>query len=110
MSKTVQISSDAQLQDLIKRSKVVVTDCKCLPSPPSLERGSCGASRCEVGISSKAKTDIKVVYADWCGPCQQIAPVYEKLSEVLSRPNKVTFTKVNVDQQTAVAQRYGVTA
>jgi thiol-disulfide isomerase/thioredoxin len=61
-------------------------------------------------ISSKAKTDIKVVYADWCGPCQQIAPVYEKLSEVLSRPNKVTFTKVNVDQQTAVAQRYGVTA
>jgi thiol-disulfide isomerase/thioredoxin len=60
--------------------------------------------------SSKAQTNTKAVYADWCAPCHQIAPVYEKLSEVLSRPNKVTFTKVNVDQQTAVAQRYGVTA
>ncbi|MCJ1471814.1 hypothetical protein MMC13_000455 [Lambiella insularis] len=49
-------------------------------------------------------------YADWCGPCKQIAPVYEQLSAQLSRPSKVTFTKVNVDQQTEIAQTYGITA
>lgn len=49
-------------------------------------------------------------YADWCGPCKQIAPVYEQLSAQLSRPNKITFTKINTDRQQELAQAYGVTA
>lgn len=49
-------------------------------------------------------------YADWCGPCRQIAPVYEQLSEQLSRPNKITFTKINTDQQQELSQTYGVRA
>jgi len=49
-------------------------------------------------------------YADWCGPCKQIAPVYEQLSAQLSRPNKITFTKINVDNQSELARTYGVTA
>lgn len=57
-------------------------------------------------------TSSKIVVADfhatWCGPCKQIAPIYEQLSAQLSRPNKVTFTKVDVDQQRELAQIYGV--
>lgn len=49
-------------------------------------------------------------YADWCGPCRQIAPIYEKLSEQLSRPSKITFTKINTDRQQELAQAYGVRA
>ncbi|EAW10376.1 thioredoxin-like protein 1 [Aspergillus clavatus NRRL 1] len=49
-------------------------------------------------------------YADWCGPCKQIAPAYEQLASQLSRPNRITFTKVNVDQQQEIARAYGVTA
>lgn len=49
-------------------------------------------------------------YADWCGPCKQIAPVYEQLSAQLSRPNKITFSKINTDRQQELAQAYGVTA
>ncbi|KAK5076278.1 Thioredoxin-like protein 1 [Lithohypha guttulata] len=49
-------------------------------------------------------------YADWCGPCQQIAPIYEQLSAQLSRPNKITFTKINTDRQQELSQAYGVTA
>lgn len=49
-------------------------------------------------------------YADWCGPCKAIAPVYEQLARQLSRPNRITFTKVNVDQQKDIASAYGVTA
>ncbi|KAI9931118.1 hypothetical protein ASPWEDRAFT_101045 [Aspergillus wentii DTO 134E9] len=49
-------------------------------------------------------------YADWCGPCKAIAPVYEQLARQLSRPGRITFTKVNVDHQQDIAKTYGVTA
>lgn len=51
-----------------------------------------------------------VVYADWCGPCKAIAPLYEKLSSTLSKPNLVTFTKVNTETQQDIAKAYAVTA
>ena len=57
-----------------------------------------------------ADSPCSLVHAEWCGPCKQIAPVYEQLSEALSRPNKVVFTKVDVDARKDVAQRYGITA
>ncbi len=49
-------------------------------------------------------------YADWCGPCRQIAPIYEQLSAQLSRPNKITFAKINTDEQVDLARSYGVKA
>ncbi|AEO66174.1 9a9f00c6-d61b-43c7-8470-20df345a7913 [Thermothielavioides terrestris] len=49
-------------------------------------------------------------YADWCAPCHQVAPIFEQLSSALSRPNLVTFVKVNTDQQKDVAQAYRVTS
>ncbi|TVY24996.1 Thioredoxin-like protein [Lachnellula hyalina] len=49
-------------------------------------------------------------YADWCGPCKAIAPIYEQLSAQLSRPNQISFTKVNVDTQKEIASKYAVTA
>ncbi|PWY85977.1 putative thioredoxin [Aspergillus heteromorphus CBS 117.55] len=49
-------------------------------------------------------------YADWCGPCKAIAPVYEQLASQLSRPNRITFTKINVDHQQDISKAYGVTA
>ncbi|RDW81294.1 thioredoxin-like protein 1 [Aspergillus mulundensis] len=49
-------------------------------------------------------------HAQWCGPCHAIAPVYEQLSAQLSRPNRIAFTKIDVDQQQEIAKAYGVTA
>ncbi|KAK5137611.1 hypothetical protein LTR08_007906 [Meristemomyces frigidus] len=49
-------------------------------------------------------------YADWCGPCKAIAPVYEALSAQLSRPRTITFVKINTDTQPAIAQSYNITA
>lgn len=51
-----------------------------------------------------------VVYADWCGPCKQIAPMYEQLSAQLSRPQKITFAKVNTEEQQEIAGTYSVRA
>ncbi|UZJ52851.1 hypothetical protein CBS101457_002171 [Exobasidium rhododendri] len=45
--------------------------------------------------------------ATWCGPCKAIAPTFESLAK--SSTNAV-FLKVDVDQNQAIAQKYGVRA
>ncbi|ORY68725.1 thioredoxin I [Pseudomassariella vexata] len=49
-------------------------------------------------------------YADWCGPCKQIAPLYEQMASTFSIPNYLAFAKVNVDHVQPVAQQYRITA
>lgn len=49
-------------------------------------------------------------YADWCGPCKAIAPIFEQLATSHSQPGKLAFAKVDVDNQQEIAQKYGVTA
>lgn len=49
-------------------------------------------------------------WADWCGPCKAIAPIYEQLSQQLSRPNVITFTKVDTDAQKDIARIYDISA
>ncbi len=44
-------------------------------------------------------------YADWCGPCKMMAPVVEELA---GEEPDVKVCKINIDDEMAVAQRYGV--
>lgn len=48
--------------------------------------------------------------ADWCGPCKQIAPVYEQFAKASSVPGYLAFAKVNVDSNKEVARKYSVSA
>ncbi|KAJ6187473.1 hypothetical protein N7519_002381 [Penicillium mononematosum] len=61
-------------------------------------------------LLSSSRLVVADFYADWCGPCKAIAPAYNSLATQLSRPNLITFTKINVDHQQELAQAYGVTA
>ena len=45
-------------------------------------------------------------WAVWCGPCRQIAPVFEELSQEFA--DKVKFVKVNVDEVTESVATYGI--
>lgn len=45
-------------------------------------------------------------YADWCGPCQMIAPELEKLEEMIGDAQHIV--KVNVDDAPEVAGKFGV--
>lgn len=59
-------------------------------------------------ILKKSTIVVADFYADWCGPCKTIEPVYEQLSKALSRENRITFVKVNTDEQTEIAATYSI--
>ncbi|MBM3426366.1 MAG: thioredoxin [Bacteroidetes bacterium] len=45
-------------------------------------------------------------YADWCGPCQTLSPILEKVVNELQ--GKVTLFKVNVDKHPQLAQQFAI--
>ncbi|KXJ91507.1 PITH domain-domain-containing protein [Microdochium bolleyi] len=51
-------------------------------------------------------------YADWCGPCKQIAPFFEQLSRQLSQPGVATFVKINTETEAGkqVSAEYRITS
>jgi thioredoxin 1 len=44
-------------------------------------------------------------FADWCGPCKMLGPIFEKVAEEYEN---VDFVKVNVEEVGEVASKYNV--
>jgi thioredoxin 1 len=45
-------------------------------------------------------------WAEWCGPCHAVAPVLDRIVE--EHGDELKLVKVNIDEQPALSQRYGV--
>jgi thioredoxin 1 len=45
-------------------------------------------------------------WAEWCAPCRMIAPIIDAIAEEFVA--SATVVKLNVDDNTATAQRYGI--
>jgi len=55
------------------------------------------------------RSDMPVIvdfWAPWCGPCRAMAPVFERAAKELEP--RARFAKVNVDDEPAIAGRYGI--
>ena len=55
----------------------------------------------------KSKQPVLVdFWADWCGPCHQIAPYIDKLAQEFG--SKIKVVKLDIDANQPISQRYGV--
>ena len=45
-------------------------------------------------------------WAEWCAPCRMLAPTVDAISEQFN--GSATVVKLNVDDNTSTAQRYGI--
>ncbi|WP_455432805.1 thioredoxin [Streptosporangium soli] len=45
-------------------------------------------------------------WAEWCGPCRQVAPILEEIAKEQS--DKLTVVKLNIDENPQVPRDYGV--
>ena len=45
-------------------------------------------------------------YADWCGPCQTLAPILDRVMAELE--GKVSLYKVNVDKHPQLSQQFAI--
>ena len=55
---------------------------------------------------SEGKLMVFDLYADWCGPCRILAPVYNALAN--THKDRVLFYRVNIDKSPELASTFGV--
>jgi thioredoxin 1 len=60
----------------------------------------------EEQVLNSEKPVIVDFWAEWCGPCHAVSPVLDRIVD--ERNGDLRLVKVNIDEEPALAQRFGV--
>ena len=60
----------------------------------------------ESEVLKSSKPTLVDFWAEWCGPCKQIAPALDEIGEELS--GQMLLAKVNIDEYPETPSKYGV--
>jgi len=60
----------------------------------------------DTDVLKNAKPVLVDYWAEWCGPCRQVAPVLEEIAKEYG--SKIDIVKLNVDENPRVTQTYGI--
>jgi thioredoxin 1 len=89
---------DEELEKIMKKK---LEEMKSYKEPEILELVDSNFDKAIVG-------DTPVIvdfWATWCGPCQFMSPIFEKMAK---KYKTIRFARVNVDNAPGISQRYGV--
>ena len=60
----------------------------------------------EAEVIKAGKPVIVDFWAEWCGPCKQIGPSLEEISDEMA--DKITVAKINIDENPNTPTQFGV--
>jgi thioredoxin 1 len=60
----------------------------------------------DTDVLGNSKPVLVDYWAEWCGPCRQVAPVLEEIAR--EHGDKIDIVKLNVDKNPQVVRTYGI--
>ena len=60
----------------------------------------------ETEVLKSDKPTLVDFWAEWCGPCKQVSPILEEISNEMS--HQVVIAKHNIDQEPNTPSKFGV--